>query len=295
MRRRALLLAAVVVGAGGCARTPRRGEGVAPGAPGEEPADGPTGFDAKVLEPWRDFPVDRRPRPLVLTAELPKMEGFTTGDAKIAALAGRYELAGPLPPDPPARLPVTLPDGPAQVATITAAQALDLMRAGRTPQPSGLPLKVTKVELSSAPFRTDRGLVTLPAWLFHAVDAIGPITMPAIAAGESWRPPGSDPMRPGPTGEAKIASDGTNLTVTLPAAPEPCPGDQPVRYQAVAVDSDTAVAVGLRNTTPDIRVGNCARDLMMRYAEYAVPLRRPLGNRVLLDSQGNIFMVTAGG
>jgi hypothetical protein len=294
MQRRDLLLAAIVLGLGGCA-----GSGHAADTPaGPDTPAAPDGPDPEVLAPWREFPVDRRPRPLVLVDEVPKVAGFSSDAGKVAALAGEYEVAAPLPAAPAARMSVNLPDGPAELAVLPAAEAVTQLRnptvtVGAEPRPK--PLRITRVEFGTAAFRTDRGEVRLPSWLFHAPDALEPIAVPALAPEAFWRPSQPEAARPAMTFDpVTVAADGRQLTVTLPAPPDPCPGERPEVYEAVAVESATAVAVGVRVVTPASGAGDCARPLILRTAQYPVTLTAPLGNRVLLDGEGGVFAVTTG-
>src|SRR5207247_3092980 len=126
---------------------------------------------ADPLALWRDFPADRKPRPIVLIGSPFLEAGYHTGDAKMAAGQGAFELAVPMPSVPPATLPLTLPDGPAALPTISAEQALSAIRAQSAPhkqadEPSAAPLRITGVRLETAKFHTDRGPWELPAWRF---------------------------------------------------------------------------------------------------------------------------------
>jgi len=298
VQRRNLLLTAVVLGLGGCAGAGTPGGQAVPEAP-IGPAEPMGRLDPAVLEGWRDFPIAREPRPIVLLDEVPKQVGFATDEGKLAAIAGRYELATALPPAPPARLTVNLPDGPAELPSSTAEEALRRMRAA--PQqdkadPNAAPLKITKIELGTAAFRTDRGEVRLPAWLFSAADALGPMAVPALGADAFWQPAAGQRLTAALGGErAAVSADGRDVTVTLPAPPEPCAGDPPLRYEAVAVESATAVAVGVRAVPAGARPGDCVRTMILKTQPYQVQLQRPLGGRVLLDGAGAVFGVTKGG
>jgi hypothetical protein len=122
----------VVASAAGCARNggqPVDGGGLA--------APGPSGNPDDALAAWKDFPVDRDPRPIVLIGpSLAKYAGYTTGDAKAAAMTGDYRLDATLPLAP-STAPVTLPDGPATLPVIAAAAAIDrLKRTPRAPRRS---------------------------------------------------------------------------------------------------------------------------------------------------------------
>jgi hypothetical protein len=145
------------------------------------------------------------------------------------------------------------------------------------------------VELGAAEFGTDRGPVELPAWLFHAPDSFQPLAWPALKPDAFWRL--GDLPHAGDVGDGRLAADGVTLTVTMPAPhPEACPGDPIYEHDAVFVEGDTAVVIGVsRRTTgtaPGVRDGQCGYDMMLRTKEYTVKLAAPLGNRVLITSAG---------
>ncbi len=248
--------------------------------------------DRAVLAAWDQFPADARPRPILISAPpLIGASGFgSDGDAKVAALDGRYELAATLPSDPPPTLPVAMPGGPAELPTRTAQQAFDALRATAPEKPSapgGPPLRITNVELGTATFGSDRGPLTLPAWLFTAPGAVEPLAWPAVADSAFW------PRRPNAlvmSGGAHLGADGSTVTVNLPAPGPVCPGGQLLRYEPAALESAAAVVVGLRAVPYGVQPGtpspDCATDLVGRTADYPVRLASPLGGRVLLSPIG---------
>ncbi|MEU8079006.1 hypothetical protein AB0B31_26635 [Catellatospora citrea] len=273
-----LVLAACAPAPGPGAAAPLVGEAAAP----DDVRD--------LLARFADFPVDRTPRPIVLFHGTVKESGYTSDDAKIAMSQGRLELRTTLPGSP-ATVRVALPDGTVELPAISARQAYDRLVAvgdpAGAPGASPPPLQVTKVALGEAEFGTDRGPMTLPAWLFTAPESLQPLAVAALADDAFW------PVEP--TGElltaTGLAADGMTLTVRLPAPDVPCPGQPVTEYAAEAVESATAVAVRLRivATSPAATPGggvDCARDAMMRFAQYPVRLARPLGNRLLLSASG---------
>jgi hypothetical protein len=278
---------ALIVGVSACgARVDQSGTGpIGAASPASPTSAAPA---PAVADPWRSFPVDRHPRPIVLLSALPEMAGFTTDEAKLAASAGMFELAAG-PPQAPRTVTAQLPDGPAQFSTLPLDSAVKGLRAIRAKGavPDGVdPLRITKIELGTAEFSTDRGRISLPAWLFHPVDALGPIAWPALPDGAFWP---HDP-RTSATPPATLAADGT-LTVSLPAAPEPCPGQPAVRTDVDVTESATAVVVRPR-PAPGPAQGDCARAAILRFEQHQVRLANPLGARVLLDEQGTPIAVT---
>ncbi|HEV2781219.1 MAG TPA: hypothetical protein VGX25_17700 [Actinophytocola sp.] len=242
---------------------------------------------------WASFPVDRKPRPILLLSRQPSMEGFTTDAAKLAALNGNLELAAELPAAPPTVV-AQLPDGPAEFPTLPAERALADLRkellSSQKPNPTDA-LPITRVELGSAAFPTDRGLIALPAWLFHPVDALGPIGWPALPPEAFW--PQTAPRSLAPA--AKLVDD-TTLTVHLPAPPPACPGQPIYRRAAAPAESATTVMINVRtipvSTAPGAAQPTCAHDLAMRFEPHRVTLAAPLGARVLLDDRGAPIAVT---
>ena len=277
---------------------PTVGSGVGPTADSAGAAeDQAAGELDAALAAWERFPAQRRPRPIVLRDSLPQVVGFTTDEAKIAALAGDLELTGPLPPTP-ATVTARLPDGEVTLPALPVQEALDGIRdSGDGGQNPAGPLRITTVELGSARFRTDRGPLTLPAWLFHPVDALGPLAWPALAADSFW--PGPRPDTPGLAigPDATLASDGRTITVSLPAPPYPCPGAAVGRHEPVVAESATAVAVGFRRieespaTDPS---AVCAEPAMLRFEPHEVQLAQPLGDRVLIGQDGQAVIVVGG-
>lgn len=298
MRQRIAWLAgcALIVGVSACGRPADVGSNpVGAGAIGSVPATDPTSAAPAPAGSgaWKGFPVDRHPRPIVLLSALPEMAGFTTTEAKLAASAGMFELvAGP--PEAPRTVTAQLPDGPAQFDTLPLESAIKGLRAIRAKGaiPDGVdPLRITKIELGTAEFSTDRGRISLPAWLFHPVDALGPIALPALPDTAFW----PHEPRPSATPDAKLAADGT-LTVSLPAAEEPCPGQPAFRTDVDVTESATSVLLRPRqvqvSTAPGPAQPDCARAAILRFEQHQVRLATPLGARVLIDEQDSPIAVT---
>jgi hypothetical protein len=260
---------------------------------GSVPMESEPGWDVDpaVLDAWRDFPVDRAPRPVVLLGQPLRETGYHTDDAKLAVATGRFDLAATLPAGQPATVTVTLPDGDVPLPIIPAAQAYERVRGlGKPENAAGAnptPLRITRVELGTAPYDTDRGQVNLPAWLFHAPDSFEPLAWPAPRPEVFWRL--GELNYPGM--QARLAADGVTLTVTM-AAPNPqaCPGEPIFRHLPVVVESRTAVAVGVRREVVAVESGtrrtDCMSDLMLRSQPYDLTLAAPLGDRVLVGSDG---------
>jgi hypothetical protein len=256
---------------------------------------GPT---EEALTPWRDFPVSAKPRPVIIIGEVPTVEGFTTGEAKMGAMQGSYLLGTVLPKTVPATVEVMLPDGPAELPVIDAVQAWEAIRtAPRTTQidPSVPPLKVTKVELGTAQFWTDRGQVLLPAWNVTVVDGLGPISWPALRPDMFWKL-GAIPY-PYAGYDSTVSADGCSLSVAMVGQPRIYPGERIIHIEAAVLEGETAVAVGPRaidtgRVEPGEFQPNRPRMLGLRIDRYVVSLTRPLGARVVVDPNGTPIPVT---
>lgn len=287
---RSLVAVPLLLVIAGCAG--ERGDVVDVGPGIVQPVGEVQGVEPGVLLAWAEFPVDRKPRPIVLLGQPVLESGYHTDDGKIAVATGRLQLDAALPVGP-AAITTTLPDGVYELPSVSAEQAYEQLRAlgspKNAPDASPAPLRITKVSLGTASFRTDRGALTLPAWLFEAPDSFEPLAVPALAASAFWTY--GEIGYPSFSGPTTLSADGLTLTVQLPAPhPTACPGDPLLRYVAEVVESGSAVAVGVRSEVISIQPGarrdDCGYDLMLRTAQYEVKLAAPLGNRVLLGPGG---------
>lgn len=285
MRRLAVLLSVALTAA--CAGTVQ-GDNLGHRAPafpgGGIGAEGMQRVSEQALVKWKDFPAEAKPRPIVLTggSAVKVQKGFATGEAKLAFSMGLIEPDGKLPASGPATVKVDGSDFPALSPTDAFAK-LKLAEGGKS-EPVPAPIKVVSVKLDTDTFLTDRGSRELPAWVFELTDTLGPISVLAFTPEWVSTSIGFDNNR--------VSADGLTLTVILPAAPAPCPGDSQISYSAEVLESPTAVAVGLRVDNPQVQLGSCARDMMLRTAEYRVKLAKPLGGRVLVDTQGMVMAVS---
>jgi hypothetical protein len=210
-------------------------------------------------------------------------------DNKAALLAGLIEAAGPLPAAPDRR-DVRLHDGRTRpVRPLSAAETLDrAKRAAMRDAPAACsgcrPLRVTGARLVSAALETVGGRATAPAWEFRlggsAVRLVA-VAIPDSAVTELTafgRPEGQNG---GSWVERADPVDGPALAVAFPAAPygadRPCGAD----YTGEVVESARAVVVLLAT----IRVYESAAndDCPAGVQRLTIPLRRPLGDRVVLQ------------
>jgi hypothetical protein len=236
-----------------------------------------TGFGGS-LGLWADFPVNASPRPLVLTGPdiLDPRDGFPTGDAKLAYTDGEFDLK------------TTLPTGPSTVdgqPVVTAAQALAELRSlGGGKHPERNPLQITEVTFGNGTFSTDRGTRSLPAWIFHFTNVVNPALVLAIPPTDRW-PLADMPKNNGSYDSVSISRDGSQITLTFIGA-EAGTGPCQAEYTADFAESATAVSISPPRELPHPGQdpGHC--DLAGYTREVTLALRSPLGNRVVVNSQG---------
>jgi hypothetical protein len=226
---------------------------------------------------WADFPVNASPRPLVLTgpAILDPANGFPTADAKLAYLDGDFEVR------------TTLPTGPSTVdgqQVITAAQALAQLRSAGDGKTASSPLSITAVTFGTGRFSTDRGTRTLPAWTFRFENVTNPALVLAIPPTDRW-PRADMPKNDSGDNSVSISPDGSQLTLSFVGV---APGTGPCQaeYTADIRESATAVSISPPRELPHSGrdPGQC--DLVGYTRTVTVTLRSPLGNRVVVNSQG---------
>lgn len=230
------------------------------------------------LARWASFPVQASPRPLVLTgpAILDPASGFPADDSKLAYVSGAYQLK------------TTLPTGPATVdgqRIVSAADALAVLRGAAGSGPSvPTPLAITEVRLGTATFSTDRGLRILPAWSFRFAGVAEAAQVLAVPAADRWPRPGMPTASSGPDSGVTISADGTKVTLAFlgwAAGTGPCQGE----YAADVSQSAHAVSVSARELpNPNNRNVDC--DAVGHIRTLTVTLQPPLGNRVLVDTNG---------
>jgi hypothetical protein len=229
------------------------------------------------LRMWAGFPVTASPRPLVLAgpAILDPSSGFN-GEDKIAYLSGNFEVAAPLPTDTATALGQHV---------IAAEVALNLLRTLGANNKSGTTtgLKITRAELGTGVFSTDRGPRSLPAWIFTFTGVSQPARVLAIPATDRWPRPGM-PSGDG-VGGVSISNDGRQVTLHFVGAP---PGSGPCDAQYAADITQTATAVQL--SARELPNPNSSAKTVCIAVGYTrtvtVKLEPALGNRVLISANG---------
>lgn len=207
---------------------------------------------------WSGFPAGSHQRPLVLAGSrvLPPSGGFRTQAQRTAFADGAIA--------PPASYPA-FPATADGYGLIPPAAAVALMRSADA---AGTRLQVTKVQLGTATFQTDRGPRRLPAWLVRFAGVPSPAM---VAATRIYNPPGIATTATPAIRSASVGPDNRTLTITFGAGHNLCG-----RYTLTVVESRTAVAVavvGLRGRT----------DVCAATRHEVTRLARPLDGRVLVD------------
>jgi hypothetical protein len=223
-------------------------------------------------------------------------------DAEFEQAGGRRLTATiPLSETAPAPSTVVWQDGAAGVPLVSAAEAFTAAQqepCQREPC-DGPPMRVTGAEMGAVPARTANGWASVPAWVFTVEGAAFRIARIAVdaeprpyresfsGAEHAWVVQG---MLPATVDDA--------LTVDYAGAPPgvgPCSGE----YTAHVVEGVSAVVVVVEPMVPPEWVREEARNVSCAplspfgpYRQTTVYLSRPLGERVLLDLDGDPLMVT---
>jgi hypothetical protein len=230
---------------------------------------------AATLDAWAKFPAQADPRPLVLL-EGPvnaPAGGFTASDITVADADKEAFDAGAI------TTPSSLPSGPPSAGgypIISAATALERIRqAGSGTAPTVL--TTTGVQLGTGSFLTDRGAMTLPAWLVSFRGVQNPAAVLAVDPASVFAAPFSAAVA---TIGARPTPDSRTLTLTFTGAAAgtgPCTAD----YRAHVTESAVAVAVGIEATMHGPSATIC--DAIGYSRHVTITLSQPLGARVLVD------------
>ena len=255
------------------------------------PAPPPPPTDA--LGKWKDFPANARPRPIIIfnrSFERIGPLGFTSEpDRKIDWGCNKFAFA------PGVILPASAPDrasaGGASYPSIGAVRAYGELMAARSvsakaaPNCAGArPLMITAVRWGAAGFPTDRGTTAMSAWLFDIAEIEAYLGYSALDPSSFW---GGGVTSAG-GGGARISADGMTLEIAVGnAGPSKCDST----YTAATAESNSAVAVAVKQT-PNASPGeNVACTLPLRMSYMSVELHAPLGGRVVVDQTGEVMSV----
>jgi hypothetical protein len=200
----------------------------------------------EALARWDPFPVDRDPRPIVLTELDSDVLYALSQDFQWRS---RFDTPG----EPESALPWELRGSP----------IWDYRGKGTPPIIRG-----------PGPFATDRGVRELPAWMMHPPNRLPIIAMdPEFRRRMTWGPAG---LRPRGTEESALAENGRTLTYRFTGTPRGYAG-----YPRTEV-YETDMAVLVDPVDVDLTEQHEAFLPYMEECEVVVHLAAPLGNRVLI-------------
>jgi hypothetical protein len=214
------------------------------------------------IEPWIGFPIDQKPRPVVLLDEPVQLgPGFIDVDSKRAWLAGAVEATVPMP-----------------------AGVLDLVTHRSVDRTSSRVLTISAVEVVEAEFFCDRGPRLLPAYRLSVTGLIDRCVVldPAV---DCWWPPRGQSRRHG-TGGGQATVEDDDTTIHFPAFG----GVLTDFLHAEFVEYDTCV-VGQAATTERAAPPGTAIPAVGVGAHVTGHLAAPLAGRVLLNSTGDPIAV----
>ncbi|KOV64387.1 lipoprotein [Streptomyces sp. NRRL WC-3618] len=206
--------------------------------------------------------------------------GFRSADDKLAHSSQNYVLEGELPATAPEKGKVKWADGGSLTRPLLDARqtytALD-----RSNSPGEPHLTVTGAELGAMTITTSQGPASVPAWLFTLEGYDKPLGRVALR-------PSKLPRSPiGGIGAARTTEltwlprlmevSGDGRTVTVLAAHGGC--DDGARVKALETDGSVVLSASVADVEQDLA---CSAE--MKYEKITVELKRPLGDRVLLDA-----------
>jgi len=244
---------------------------------------------AAALEMWKDFPANSNPRPLIVferSIERIGQEGFSSEpNRKVAWGCNKFTFAPGVQTS--TLVPGAVIAGGVSFPGISSAHAYSELIAARKPVEALPPdcstygpFVIKSIRLGTADFFTDRGSVSLPAWLFDVTEIRAYLAYVAIDPVAFWA---GGHVEEGMG--AGVSADGWTLKIGVSNAQAgPCGAD----YTATAAESSTAVAVAVMRIPHALPNEEVACDLMLRVSFIEVKLKAPLGDRVLLDEQGRV-------
>ena len=244
-----------------------------------------------MLAGWQDFPADQVPRPIVLKGLFIDRPADFSGEGSVAIGCHKFTLSTGTSQPAPRQATATWTDGVSVI--YPASSARDIFAAMNPTPPSNTgdcagvaPVVVTAAPLGTDTFQTDRGPAQMTAWVFRLA-VVGPPkfwSYPAVAASSIWR--GAKAVRYS-TDVAIASGDGLFLTITFYGFPEGS-GQCESTWIGAAAESMSAVEVDPQPTRSPQGSG-CPLTLVQRWV--TVPLKSPLGGRVVLNTTGGVFTV----
>lgn len=215
--------------------------------------------------------------PLADTVQLPD-HAFNDEHDKEAYMARRVVLDTELPTEPPAEGTVEWEGGGELSLPLMDARQAFRSIAGN--DGDGPHLTVTAVKLGEAALLTSRGPATVPAWLFTLEGYDTPLKRVALEPSELPKPP-IGPAAEVPSDDlwdldqlSSVSGDGRSVTVS--AFHGAC--DDGPRVDVLETDGSVVLSGSIVGTSD----GPCTSNLLGE--QVTVKLKRPLGDRVLLDA-----------
>jgi len=155
----------------------------------------------------------------------------------------------------------------------------------RSECPKLRPFVITAMRYATAGFQTDRGTMTMSAWLFDVPEVNAYIAHSAIDPRSFW---GGKVTSTGGGIGGRVSADGRTLKIPVSnAEPGPCGAD----YTTATAESDTAAAIAIKSI-PHASPGEAVMcPLVLHMSSITVALKAPLGGRVLLDEKGEVGSV----
>lgn len=249
---------------------------------------------------WASFPAAANPRPIILfgSATLGP-QAFPDGDTKLAFGEGRVQAATSMPAGP------TVRDG---YPLLTARQAFEQLRSVSQGKANGPPTSatviVTAIALTDYNFATDRGSQSLPAWRMHLRHVTGDIYVLAVAP--SARYPLLTERAAYDAGPAVPSADGRRLTINfIPRHDSTGPCDPGYRSSLQVGQTPTAIVLAVTITLEPTMPSNVAcpasgasvvapaRPVPGALGTRTITLAEPLDGRVVVDSRGTPYIVSA--
>jgi hypothetical protein len=219
---------------------------------------------------------------------IPANDGFTSQHQKDAFYSGHFQLGGTLPS---AALSgrVTWPGGGVTVPLLTAREAFRQLATDKpcANGPCGR-FTITGAKPGTMALLSNRGPVTVPAWIFIVQGPPYEVTEAALGPGSYAVLPQSVP--PGGfdgAGLESVSPDGRELTVTY------LTGACISGSGGLAYTSATAIVIGSWAHNSDSGNQGCPADAVIRHA--TIWLSAPLGTRAVLDVGTGEPLVPGGG
>ena len=238
------------------------------------------------LAKWKDFPANGKPRPIIAFADTVdhiQDKGFPTNDLKLAWICSKFVFASGVALS--SARPTSATAAGARYPAISSAQAYSELMSARSGGGNATdcarvqPFVIAAVRLGTAGFSTDRGTMTMSAWLFDVPEVNSYLGHSAVDTSAYWGGRVSTEGR-----GAHVSADGLTLKVAVGnAEPGPCGFD----YTAAAAESDRAVAVAVKQIPHASPGPGVACPAVLHVSYISVTLKAPLGERVLVDEQGN--------